>query len=195
MAEPTEGSNIYQNSPKTIVAMILLQDDVVRSRQLIDDLGLHSAFGRRTLVRAVFALVEGTLSSMRVRVLGHVATGAAVLSDSEQLALREVIPQVDDRGEVAERPQFVPMANAVRLTFRLYARVFGCQRTPEFGGAGWQAFRSATEIRSRLTHPLGLADLEVSDAHLAAVNAGYDWFLRSTGALLEESPQGRDYDA
>jgi hypothetical protein len=195
MAEPTEGSNIYRNSPKTIVAMVLLQDDVIRSQQLVEELGVDSDFGRRTLVRAVFALVEGTLSSMRVRVQGHAASGAAALSDSERLALREAAPQVDDRGEVVDRPQFVPLASAVRLTLRLYARVFGCQREPDYSGSGWQAFRSAVDIRNRLTHPRGLADLEVSDVHLVAVNAAYDWFLASTAALLAESPQGKNYDA
>jgi hypothetical protein len=144
---------------------------------------------RRSLVRAVFAAIEGFVSVMKADVIEDSYAGRFTLSRAERAVLLEEAYDLTDTGQPRLRPFFLPTAKNVRFVFALFARVRGLSAQADYSGDGWRAFREAVEIRNRITHPKASVDLSISSSDLKLTEQAYAWFLDATFAL---NPEGRE---
>lgn len=139
----------------------------------------------RAFVRSAFACIEGTLFAMRNEII-HDADARQRLSHPEFLCLSEEAHFVDERGRAKSRPVFLsPLASSLRFTFRCFAKGHGFDFQPDFNNAGWTALLQAAELRNRLTHPKGVADLNVGKQEFFLMVHADVWFsLTFVGAIL-----------
>jgi len=128
---------------------------------------------RRALVRSVFAFVESMLFALKQEALKH----PAIFSSSEVALLREESYELGDDGEARIRPAKLTLKRNLKFTFSSFAKAWRTRDRLELSGAGWQDFRSALRVRDRLMHPKSIADLDVSDEEIRAVNHTSVWFI------------------
>lgn len=142
-----------------------------------------SQFARRTLVRTLFAFVEGLNNQ-----LASVAAASEVgLSGGELAALREETYEVNDKGEVVIRSARISLKRRIRLVLRCFPRIHGASFQPDFGGqGGWESLHEAIRVRDRLTHPKAGADLHVSESDIIKHVAGaFRWYKSTIVGLLK----------
>jgi hypothetical protein len=142
-------------------------------------------FARRTLVRTVFAFIEGLTNQLSSVAAASAPTDTRVFTDGELAALREESYDVNEQGQVETRSARIPLKRRIRLAFRCYPRIHGASFSPNLGGQGWSALQDAIRIRDRLTHPKADADLSVSDGDLTLVGSASGWYQDTIVALLE----------
>jgi hypothetical protein len=145
-----------------------------------------SQFARRTLVRTLFAFIEGLTNQLSSVAAASAPTDTGIFSPGELAALREESYEVNDQGEVETRSARISFKRRIRLAFRSYPRIHGASFNPDLGGQGWSALLDAVRIRDRLTHPKGEADLSLSDGDLTLVATASEWYQDTIVALLKE---------
>lgn len=160
---------------------ILMADCMAASLQFAEG---HTPFARRTVVRTVFALVDGATFSMKQYVLAVHAEGGIPLTEGAIALLKEETYDVDDAGRVKARTKFVNLKPNVRFTFKRFAKACLSTHEVDAGGKGWQAFRDAVEIRNRLVHPKVASEMEVSNLDMLTINDGVKWFQRETAKIM-----------
>jgi hypothetical protein len=141
-------------------------------------------FARRTLIRTLFAFVEGLTNQLSSVAAASATMTSGILSSEELAALREESYEVDDEGRVRTRATQIAIRRRVRLALRCYPRIHGSTFTADFGGVGWEQFQGALRIRNRLTHPRTERDLSVSDADMSTVGAASGWYQDTVLTLL-----------
>jgi hypothetical protein len=140
-------------------------------RQLASE---DNPFHRRTLVRTLFAAVEGFAYMLKNELLESGDT--SVFSAAELAMLREEAYAVDSKGEAYTQPKFVPTDVNFRFALNMYVRETGTPFKPRLGDGGWEAFKQALKIRHRLVHPKSTESMIVHDDELKTVFRAYDWF-------------------
>ena len=157
-----------------------LHDDVTACMAQKD-----SPANRRSLIRAVFAFVEGFTYRFKLLALEFASHQKNSLSVAELSALSGQTFTVDDNGSIhARRLQISPSAN-LQLATRLAARCF-CVNIPEPAESkvGWNRFNKAVKLRNRITHPKTASDLVVSDAELKLTTHAFMWSISIIALLL-----------
>ena len=142
-------------------------------------------FARRTLVRTLFAFIEGLTNQLSSVAAASAPVETGIFSAGEVAALSEESYDVNDQGQVETRAARIPLKRRIRLAFRCYPRIHGTSFNPEFGDQGWSALQDAVRIRDRLTHPKRDADLSVSDDDLAKLTTASEWYQDTIVALLK----------
>jgi len=142
-------------------------------------------FARRTLVRTLFAFIEGLTNQLSSVAAASAPTETGIFSAGELAALREESYDVNEQGLVETRAARISLKRRIRLAFRCYPRIHGASFNADLGGQGWSALQDAIRIRDRLTHPKGDADLSVSDSDLTLVGTASGWYQDSIVALLK----------
>jgi hypothetical protein len=138
-------------------------------------------FGRRTLVRTMFSVIEG-LAASAIDWARYYATDDSMLKDRysepERLVLNAKIAKVNDKGEAEWLPDDRYLATKPNLRFALSLVGRGAKDLPavEYGDGGWQALLDGLKIRDRLMHPKRATDIVVTDEDLATVRRGRTWF-------------------
>ena len=142
-------------------------------------------FARRTLVRTLFAFIEGLTNQLSSVAAASAPTETGVFSAGELAALREESYDVNEHGEVEVRAARISLKRRIRLALRCYPRIHGASFTPDLGGQGWAALQAAIRIRDRLTHPKAETDLTVSDHDMTLLTTASDWYQQGIVALLK----------
>ncbi|HTT08813.1 MAG TPA: hypothetical protein VMH34_08490 [Gammaproteobacteria bacterium] len=140
-----------------------------------------SQTGRRALVRAVFAFVEGqayALKQFALDVLGD------LLSPAERAVCREESYELADNGSVLVRSMRLRFLQNIRFALTIIPKASNTTFELDVGGAGWRGLRDSLSVRDRLMHPKSAADLEVSDADLDNTMAAFSWMQRETVRLF-----------
>lgn len=160
----------------------VLFHDVDAARKLVRD--TDSPFNRRSLFRAFFAAVEGTVfmfkriplesSHRRPRLFSH--TELSILTDETAL-LRE-------NGDVVVQQKFQPTPASLRFLAASLAKVTKRFPTIAAGHASWAAFQKSVNVRNRVVHPKRLADASISDAELHDLQIADSWFRTWTVAVF-----------
>lgn len=148
-------------------------------------------FRRRSFIRAGFAYIEGHLYQLKQLALaldnfkldlraGDTKKNAwiegTMLTPGERMVLAEETFEVDDKGKVYPQTRFVRLDKNIKLAFRAFAKAYSIDFPIDFGVAEWGDFKTAIDIRNRITHPKGVADLKVSDAEMQVVDRGLGWY-------------------
>jgi len=163
-----------------------LLDTLVGDVELAHDkMDRSSQPDRRSYVRAVFALIEGTTTAMKVLLLETQKVTGIELTAGEYAVLSEQAYSLSRSGAVKERPWFLPIAHNVRFTFRMLERLHGAQLEIDYRGGHWNSFHKAVAVRNRLMHPRCVVDCDVSDDDLAAVDVALGLFEGASIAFLK----------
>lgn len=156
-----------------------LEDDWDRANwelEIVED----KQFRRRTLVRTLFAVIEGTIFALKHRIMEDYKIEIIDLSPEEYAVLAEESYRLDNRGHLKKSNSYPGLQGNTRFTFSIYARIRGASSAftiPLGKDARWQSFCTAIDIRNRLMHPKSTEDLIVSDSEWEAVQAAEDWFF------------------
>ena len=141
---------------------------------------------RRSLVRAFFALVEGTTWHLKASALQH-PRAEETLRLAERALLREESYAISDKGTPRVRPKFMGTAENLRFVLGVYARLDNQGFAPDYAGPGWRAFQAALEVRNRITHPKGAAACEVSTDELRWLAEALAWYESTLSELSRAS--------
>jgi len=146
---------------------------------------------RRTLVRTLFAAVEGTVFAIKRKTLAEHKIGGCELSPAEYAMLVEEAYDLRDNGHLRTSQKFIRLQANIRFAFSIYTdkvgRISFCLDTND---SGWTDFLQAIEIRNRLMHPKALKDLEVTDSELDCVLSAAKWFNDQVGRLMTAVKEG-----
>jgi hypothetical protein len=128
---------------------------------------------RRSLIRATFAAVEGSLAELCEDLLTMAARG---LTESQNMALRQESIRVEENGSIKVINVWQPLKTRVRLVTEIVKRLHP-EHAINFGDRGWQQLIQGLDTRDRVTHPKNLTDLDVSDEDCNTALDGMNWFL------------------
>lgn len=162
-------SEAMQQLKALIDLMTALNEDVVRFKDAVDNTG------RRALVRAVFAYIEGTSFGFRTAAFHLSRMRNVQLDIGEMMMAREITYALNDKGQVEEKQALSsPLAN-VRFALTLFAKVSGATYEFPAGDSKFEQLRKAQRLRNRLTHPRSSAELEVTTQEQAVVIQVKEW--------------------
>lgn len=159
-----------------------LGEDVHRAVAAAHDVG--DQYSYRQFVRAAFAMQEGLTYAIKQMALA-VDDDEHILTPQERAFLSEVSYDLDERGELKERPAALAMLRNIRFAFKSHSKVHQSGYVLPVGEAGWEKLGKATAIRNRLTHPKGSRDVNVEADEVEIVRYAHVWFARQALALIE----------
>lgn len=82
--------------------------------------------------------------------------------------------------------KFYPFREHFLFTFKLFARRFNPKAYRNINDCDWQAVQQFIEIRSRLMHPKSIADLEIYENEIKAINKAQTWLRKAFKSLFSE---------
>ena len=139
---------------------------------------------RRAFVRAVFAYVEGTLSGLKGILVEYGDLFGSQFSVGEAALLAEEAYGLKEDGSIRVTQSFLRVAENIRFTLALAAKVSGSPTSVRYDDEGWAGFKESIRIRNRLMHPRSVADLMLSDAEMVAVHNARAWYKNAIVDVL-----------
>lgn len=128
---------------------------------------------RRSLVRAIFALVEGMSFCLRVGLLEEKENE---LPHATVMALQELQIEIANEGQVKLKSIKTSIMNLLRLTVREYSSMYPGELKIKCTGADFEGLVKTVRVRDRLMHPRSLDDLTVTDGEIKLAVVGMNWF-------------------
>ena len=134
-----------------------------------------SQFWRRTLVRCLCALFEGTLGLLKGATIEISQAFKVALSNGDIEIVTETRSYIEqDRRKT--KPAFQPFPDNVKKTFKVFLKAHGNQPAFDFDDAGFGALCETALLRNKLMHPKGPFDVEVNDQAITTAERGMRWF-------------------
>jgi hypothetical protein len=148
-------------------------------RQALDDVRTDdSQYNRRTLVRAIFAAIEGMVFMLKDNALGSADKSPDLYTVAELAMLRDEAYTLKDNGSASIRKYYPPTDANLRFALTMYARGIGVKSSFDPSGKGWSDFLDAIAVRNRVTHPKASTEYMISDSELVTARDTYFWFMR-----------------
>jgi len=152
-------------------------------------------FHRRAYVRALFAMVEGSVYLLKQTVLSAgVRSRSGLLSVGEYALLIEQSYDLNKKGEINEQVKFLRLPDNLRFTTNCLAKTFDCKLDLGVGGLNWDNFLTAIEIRNRITHPKSIGEFDISKQEVELVRSVSYWFndiiAKATQSITEKIAKG-----
>ena len=132
----------------------------------------------RHLIRAVIAYIEAVTFSVKVYSIQKCMDSGIEVSDHERYLTVEVAGQLNEKGEIFERPAKIRLAQNVRFAFRLLEKANGQPTKFDPSEKWWSCFKETIRVRDRLTHPRMPADIDVSGAEIISAIEAKNGFSR-----------------
>lgn len=162
---------------------ILSMDVKFADEQLLKDKP-HEQFWRRTVIRCVCALVEGTLSVLKNVVPETAGFFQVGLTENDM----EVVTELRmDKKSGLRKPAFLRPRKNVKETIKLFAKAHAIQLTLKQDDQKFDDLCSTFELRNKLMHPKNSSDLEVKEDEIKAAVQGWNWLNFVLVNLLAES--------
>jgi hypothetical protein len=136
----------------------------------------------RQLIRAILAYVEGVTFSVKVSAVARCLKSGIEVSDHERYLAVEIDGQLDDKGNVVERPARLRLVGNVRFAFRLLEKATRGAFRFNPSSEWWASLRKTIAVRDRLTHPRFPQDIDVSGEEIVGAlkaKAGFEEALSS----------------
>jgi hypothetical protein len=133
---------------------------------------------RRSVIRAIFAAVEGQLWVMKQKFLDF---AGPTLTPAEVAMLREVQYGFGGDGGAVEKPARITLKENIRFAIAMMGRLHPGTAV-DLGGSGWVALTNSLKVRDRLMHPKDSANIEVSEDEITTALDGLLWFMKLTDA-------------
>jgi hypothetical protein len=160
----------------------VLGQDILTSRNMVKE--NDSPFWRRTLVRSLFACIEGMSYRMKYVALIMARNHSVRLSPAERALMKEESYDLNDKGEAAISKSKLRTADNLLFSLKIAARACKTPFEIDKGGEGWGSFKDALKIRDRITHPKNSQDLLISDEELNIVWKTINWYVDSMTHVL-----------
>jgi len=170
---------------KLIAMEKVLTQDMLECGELVNGESKTDS-AARSFVRAVFAMIEGSIFNLKQMALNLSAHGRGSFSKAELVMLEEVSYDLDSKGGAITQTKFMKLPANIRFAFDAAARGFGVTYKLEVGSSGWANFRESIDIRNRITHPKKIDDLELSDTEVQKVVDTGTWFLECQRELFQQ---------
>lgn len=155
------------------------------SEELYED---NIQLNRRTLVRTLFAFVEGTLYAMKQQILVEYSLDRVQLSPAEFAILSEEAYTLKESGLLRAIKNYLQIKANVKFTLPFFAEKndTNFEFTPSLkDNPIWQDFCSGVEIRNRLMHPKALEDLNVKDEEIESIVRTGEWFVEQIETISD----------
>ena len=165
------GSAGQAKASRTAVFWARLLLDVFRHWAVSDS----SASERRAFVRSAFAAQDALISAATSLALFLHDKEIYRLTTDEVTILQEKRADVDARGVVVSRSQFLPFASKLKFLLTLAGRYALPDFKVDLSDSGWQCLQSAIEKRDQLTHPKSSEHLDVDEEDLRQLKSGLEW--------------------
>ncbi len=161
----------------------ILYDDTERAmKESTKQLG--DQYTHRTLVRTLFAHIEGELSLMKQTVILWHRLNAINLSPLELRKLVD-IPMIFDNSQIAIKPLRIPLKDSLKFTFGLLGSIPGKSAINiDTKSPGWISFCKAITIRDNLMHPKVEENLIMTEQGMEQVILAWNWFKDISSQLL-----------
>ncbi len=138
----------------------------------IDSEGNVSAdyeYHARQLIRAILAYIEAVTFSVKASCVHQCLAEGMEVSDHERYLAVEIDSELNDKGEIIERPARIRLTNNIRFAFRLLEKASKQPSTFDPASEWWSCLQEIIRVRDRLMHPRFAEDIDVSGAEI--VNA------------------------
>lgn len=174
-----------ENSTESLI--LTLAEDVRRCHKAlldeidageVDDKGNVSIddFHARQLIRALFAYIEGIIFSVKITAATKCLDDDVEISPPERYIAGEVGYDLNDKGEIVERPARLRLMANIKFAFSLLERAH-CL-SPQFDASAewWSCLQASIRVRDRLTHPRMPRDLHVSGEEIVRAIRAHEGF-------------------
>jgi hypothetical protein len=141
---------------------------------------------RRSLVRAVFALIEADTFARKQFALFFHDAGGPQFSLAELALLREEQYDLGGKGEARTQIKFLRTADNFQFGIRSFCKAAKIDYEIPKARIEWQAFLQSIKVRNRITHPKNLSELLVSDTDIQKLQDTIELFKE---ILMEISHQ------
>jgi hypothetical protein len=142
---------------------------------------------RRSFIRAFVSLVEFDTYNRKQRALQLHSSGYHQFNISELILLKEIQPEIDDKGRVRERQKFIRLIDNYKFSIRMFCKAVQINFEIPVNNEGWIAFKETIELRNQITHPKNESELYITDDNLNTVIKGYEWFMTNYKMIVIES--------
>jgi hypothetical protein len=142
-------------------------DDVNRAEQ--EMIANQDHYSRRNHIRALFAMIDGTIHIFRQTVLAGATEGQGQLSTQELSLLKK--DQYPKYLKKYPRP-----AAKLLFTKEVLEKGFGYSLEFNLTPSNWEDFIAAVRLRNRIVHPNGLKEFEVSEEESELARRVSQWF-------------------
>jgi len=155
----------------------------------VDELEIEDwdQFCRRTLVRTLFAMIEGSVFALKQLILEeHRIIGKIELSPAQYAILSEEKYDLEESGVLRTLNTHPKLESNIKFTLPFYAHALGMsfEFDPPLGEEpGWGSLCQAHKKRNRLMHPKSQDDLTVSDGDLDDTLSAASWFIEQLDRL------------
>jgi len=163
----------------------ILRQDLLDCENLIS-VDKKTDSGARSFVRAVFALIEGSVFNLKQIALALSKHGKGGFSQAELVMLEELSYDLDDKGATKSQVKFIPLPKNIKFAFTSAARAFRVAYELQVDDAGWDNFKKALLIRNRITHPKTIEDLQLSDKEVQTAADAASWYLKVQRELIQK---------
>lgn len=148
-----------------------LMGDAISAAEFLHD--RTDGFSRRTYIRTVFSLVEGT---------SHLLMTSALRFDE----LRENSALTSGDLDFLVGKSKKTMCDTFKRAVKVHAKARNMELQISFGGQGWEQFRKALDLRNQITHPKSLETLNTTLDDLKVVEEAMDFFRQVIAPLLQK---------
>lgn len=196
MAEETLDMILSDGASDHVRMAARLMEDYTFLRDTLKEDGKDTQAGRRSLVRAAFAMIEGCIFSMKAYCLEYHENVRSFFREVksifrpeevvflreekrvEGVELRSGIPRMRQNGKVGLEEATVGLEPNMKFAFACMARLEGADNTLRLDDSiALERFRNSILIRDRLMHPKSEAALTVTDEELETVQRATAWFM------------------
>lgn len=116
----------------------------------------------RNLIRSILAYIEAVTFSVKVSSVEKCLDSEIEVSDHERYLSVEIDSELNDNGEIIERPAKLRLASNVRFAFRLLEKASGKPTKFDPKLEWWSCLKETIRVRDRLTHPRMPEDIDIS---------------------------------
>lgn len=151
----------------------------------------------RSLIRSLFALIEGTTSALKMHALGEWLDRELDSSEKMQLVhytqiVFEERTELDRHGRIVMRPRRFPIEQNLKFAFSFYSETFGVPNALDTDSKWWHASMRSQVVRDRLMHPRDPQDLDMTPKEiLDALEAGHGFMHCVHAIVVKDRPTPR----
>lgn len=142
-------------------------------------------FHARQLIRAAFAYIEGVTFSVKATAAAKCMDTGLPISPQERYLAVEVDYDLNDKGEVVERPAQIKLTRNIRFAFALTERANKLRPLFDPSVDWWSSLRESMRVRDRLMHPRMPGDLDVTPNELLTVIKAKNGFVKLLERYIE----------
>jgi len=116
----------------------------------------------------------------------QMATVSGIQFSPEEIEILSEKRIVVRNGVETVRPKYLPFPDAVKESFRLFAKSIGTTVNVDYSNGGYSNLCNAFEIRNRLMHPKGPFDVQVTVDEIEKTDKGTAWFNKTYIDVLNQ---------